>query len=263
VKRLKKIRTQLSRDAWQASMYDASFAARTIASREYERYARAEVRFLVGVLGLKKGESLLDAPCGTGRHARFFAQRGLKVTGIDLNPGLIRIARGLDRRSRYLKGDLLELARPKSPYRGEFDVVVNLFTSFGYFASEAKNRAVLRGLVRSLKSGGRLAINLIDRDWLLRNFEATSHSVRDGVETLETRNYDARTHAIEAHTTVADLRKGTRRAYFHRTRLYSKSEMVKLMRAAGLTRIKVYGDSAGQKFERYETSHPTYVGWKE
>ncbi len=244
-------------------MYDEAFAARTIASPDYARLARAETAFLIRAMALRKGESLLDAPCGTGRHALIFTARGIRVTGLDLNPVLLRLARRRDRKSKYVRADLLSLADSGSPHRERYDAVVNLFTSFGYFRSEEKNFRVLRGLVASLKPGGRLAMNLVDRDWLLRNFRATSHTVSEGVDVLELRVYDAPARAIESHTLSVDIKRGTTKSYFHRTRLYSKPEMVKLLKAAGLRRVVVYGDSDGSNYRKYETSHPTYIGYKD
>lgn len=241
-------------------MYDDAFAVATIASKDYEKLARLEVGFLRKAMGLAAGETVLDAPCGTGRHAKVFAASGLKVTGLDLSPVLIRMAkaRSPTKNLTYVVGNLLKLAK----YRGQFDAVVNLFTSFGYFSTEEKNAAVMRGLVRALKPGGRIAFNLIDRDWLLRNFEASACTERNGIWTLETRHYDRKTRVIEAHTVLLDRKKGHGKLYYHRTRLYTKSEMVKLMKTCGLTRVEVYGDSDGSSFRKYETSHPTYIGWK-
>lgn len=241
-------------------MYDEAFARATIASKGYEKLARDEVRFLWKAMGLGAGESLLDAPCGTGRHARAFASRGLKVTGMDLSPALIRMAKAGERGPNltYEVGNLLDLNK----YRGRFDAVVNLFTSFGYFSTDAKNGAVMRGLVSALKPGGRIAFNLIDRDWLLKNFQANSGSEKNGIFTLEARRYDPKTRVIEAQTVVLNQRKGRGKVYYHRTRLYSKSEVVRLMKASGLTRVEVYGDTDGSSFEKGETSHPTFIGWK-
>ncbi|MFQ6170640.1 methyltransferase domain-containing protein [Oryzobacter sp. R7] len=39
------------------------------------------------------GSTVLDAGCGTGRMARYLADRGLRVTGIDLSPGMLAMAR--------------------------------------------------------------------------------------------------------------------------------------------------------------------------
>jgi len=248
-----------NRDAWQTTMYDEVFARATIASREFARIARIEAEFLVTALGLAPGERLLDIPCGTGRHARVFARHGIRVTGVDLNPTLIRMAKADGRKNpRFEVGDMRKFAK----YRGEFDAAVNLFTSFGYFADERKNAEVLSGMVAALRPGGRIAIHLIDRDWLLKRFKPKSVTTTKGVRTTETRVYDRRTKRIESRSTTLDLKTGRAREYFHATRLYSKPEMLRLFRSAGLKRVQVYGDTDGSIFRKGKSSHPIYVGWK-
>lgn len=248
-----------NRDTWQATMYDEAFARATIASREFARIAEVEAEFLVTALGLAPGERLLDVPCGTGRHARVFARHGVRVTGVDLNPKLIRMAKaGAKKNLRFERGDMRKLSK----YRGRFDAAVNLFTSFGYFADERKNAQVLREMVAALRPGGRIAIHLIDRDWLLKRFRPRSVTTVKGVRTTETRVYDRRTKRIESRSTSVDLKTGRTRTYFHETRLYSKPEMVRLLRSAGLKRVQVYGDTDGSLFRKGESSHPIYVGWK-
>jgi ubiquinone/menaquinone biosynthesis C-methylase UbiE len=245
---------------WQKKMYDEVFARATIASKAYARIARVEAEFLAQAMGLRKGEKLLDVPCGTGRHARIFAERGLRVTGIDLNPSLIRMAKRASTRKAitYHLGDMSKLGA----YRGQFDAVVNLFTSFGYFANERENGAMLREMTRALKPGGRLAIHLIDRDWLLKNFQANTWSEKGNLFTLEARRYDERTKRIEAKTVILDEKTGRGRSYSHESRLYSKPEVVRLLKSVGLTRIEVFGDTDGSLYRKGETSHPIYIAWK-
>lgn len=241
-------------------MYDEPFARATIASREFARIARVEAEFLVEALGLGRGERLLDVPCGTGRHARIFAKHGLHVTGIDLNAKLIAMAK-LESKGCgviFREGDMLDLGR----YGGKFDAVVNLFTSFGYFSTDRKNAEVLRGMVEALRPGGRLAIHLIDRDWVLKNFLSESKSRSKNVETTEARSYDRKSKRIASRTVVRNSKSGETRIYFHETRLYSKPEMFRLLRAAGLRRLAVFGDTDGSLFKKGESSHPIYIGWK-
>ncbi len=243
-------------------MYDEAFANATIASRKFARIAELEADFLVTALGLAPGERLLDIPCGTGRHARVFAKHGVRVTGVDLNSGLVRMAKATPTKSRgtvrYAVGDMLDLKK----YRAKFDVVVNLFTSFGYFSDERKNARVLREMVSALRPGGRLAIHLIDRDWLIPRFKPVSKSSLNGVLTTEARDYDPKTKRIESRTISLDLKSGKKREYYHQTRLYSKSEMVKLFKAVGLKRIQVFGDTDGSLYKKGESSHPIYIAWK-
>src|SRR3712207_8154873 len=51
---------------------------------------------LLGVLGDATDQDLLDAGCGEGYLSRVLADRGARVTGVDLAPRLAELARGKD-----------------------------------------------------------------------------------------------------------------------------------------------------------------------
>src|SRR4029434_8542781 len=100
------------------------------------RVARGEVDFAARVLGLRRGARVLDVPCGFGRHAGELARRGYTAVGVDLSPLMLREARKAHRernRLQFIQNDMRRLS-----YRAEFDAVICLFTSFGYF-SEREN----------------------------------------------------------------------------------------------------------------------------
>jgi len=93
----------------------------------------------------------LDLACGPGRHAAQLAARGARVTGLDLSLPLLSLARARTRGAVSLvRADMRHL-----PFcAGAFDVVVNLFTSFGYFADDAQHAAVIAGSRALLRRGG-------------------------------------------------------------------------------------------------------------
>ena len=129
---------------------------------------KAEVRFLVRLLRLPAGAKILDVPCGYGRHSIELARRGFRVTGIDISAALLaqarRAAADLGVEVEFRRRDMRRLA-----YRGRFDAVLNLFTSFGYFG-DAGDLEILRRFRRALRParagepGGWLVLHLINRD---------------------------------------------------------------------------------------------------
>src|SRR5437016_12854634 len=92
----------------------------------------AEIDRLEALLQLHPPRRILDLPCGQGRHAIELARRGYEVTGVDLSPYMLAVAKERAEANgvgvRWLAGDMRE------PLPGEvFDLVLNLFTSLGYF----------------------------------------------------------------------------------------------------------------------------------
>lgn len=250
----------MKKNDWHQIMYDDYFASINIDTKVLHKTAQSEIKFLFNVLKMKKDQSVLDLPCGTGRHSHFLAKKGLKVTGIDISSACLKRAKvnckGLD--IKFKKGDMAQL----SQYEGNFDYVLNLFTSFGYFQTDKENENVLKGMVDSLKPGGKIVIHQINRDWLLKVYRHVDWH-RDGDLFLsESRKYDSKLNYNESNLIVLNEKTGRAKRYYHRCRCYSKNEMVALFKKMGLKNIKVYGDFKGSKFKMTESTHPFYIGTK-
>lgn len=244
-------------------MYNAAFANSTIGSLKFKLLAEKQVKFLDSVLGLKKGVTVLDVPCGTGRHSKIFAQLGYQVTGLDISKACILISKKKSRHQNasYLQSDMSNLSKFKSKY----DLVINLFTSFGYFHTDKENENVLKEMVRCLKPNGKLVINTISRDWILKIYQPARWVEDNGKLIIEASKYDPKTKYNESQMIMLDKKSPKPKLehyHYHRVRLYSKDELVKLMKKAGLKDIKVYGDFDGNKYLKGKSTHPIYMGTK-
>lgn len=241
-------------------MYGTIFIQQTIGSGIRKRKANKEAALLHKILYLPAGAAILDIPCGTGRHAVLLAKKGYKVTGVDINPLCLRIARRKNKHPNvcYLRGSMINLKK----FKGKFDAVLNLFTSFGYFSTEEKNERVFQELAAALKPGGKLVLNMIERDWLLRNFQETRW-MQDGKFMVVVNNrYERKTKYMQGLVIFVEKKTFRSTSYFHRLRLYSKNEIIRLMRQNNLKNIKIYGDLDGSPYNRLRSHHPFYVGEK-
>ena len=245
---------------WHKNLYDKWFIDDQLNSPYFRKYAQAEADFLVKKLKLKSGMSLLDVPCGAGRHAVEFAKLGINVTAIDINTECLKYTRknckGLPVTAQ--KADMRDL----SQYREKYDVATNLFTSFGYFPTDEENEMILKELISTLKPGGKLALHLINRDWLMKVFRPVDWKIKGDVLELEARKYDPKTKYNESYLIILNQKTGKAKSYYHRTRLYSKSEIVRLLKRCGLKNVKVYPACSTESFTKQENSHPLYVGQK-
>lgn len=147
-------------DPWYRTFFDELYRQW---HQPYEDMStQQEASGTLALLDLPPGSTLLDVPCGTGRHALAFAAAGLDVTGVDLSAQAIALARrqaahaGLS--CRWHVRDMRQL-----PWRGQFDAVVCLFNSFGYLGDQG-DQAALAAMARALKPGGRLLLDLPNRD---------------------------------------------------------------------------------------------------
>ena len=192
---------------------------------------RTQVTRLLELLELPHGARVLDVPCGQGRHAHLLAEAGLQVTGLDYSATLIAKAkgRGVSRTLRYVRGDMRQLP---TRWTGMFDAVVNLFTSFGFFADARDDQRVIDGFARMLKPGGTLIWHGGSRDGVMAKFlDRDWWTTTDGTMIGHEREFDPLTGFITVRTTIKGTRTFERE---HRIRLYTASQLAEMCRAAGL-----------------------------
>lgn len=206
--------------------------------------APMQTAFLIKALGLQRGAAVLDLCCGPGRHAVLLARQGLRVTGLDYSRPYLRQARRRARRLavpvRFVQGDMRGL-----PFRGEFDAVVNLFTSFGYFERQSENLAVLRGIRKALKPSGLLFMEMMHLGWVARHFTPRDWTTLDGGYLLEERRLLAGGRRIVTRWVrlYPDGRRVERRLALHN---YDRDSLGALLRRAGLEPVRFWGGFSGE-----------------
>ncbi len=210
--------------------------------------AESETSFAIRALALQPGEQVLDLCCGQGRHAVLLAKHGCVVTALDLNADYLDLAQAAAREAgvtlETVPADMREI-----PSAGRFDAVVNMFSSFGYLESEAEDAKVLAAIVRALKPGGRVLLDLLNRDWVVANYETEdSHTDAGGTLYLEHRRFDLETSRNHVSFTVVTPAGQRREVGGHHIRLYTLREMRGALDAAGLVYEGVYGGFAGETY---------------
>ena len=209
-----------------------------------------ETQFAVHALDIQPHHRVLDLCCGQGRHSIALAKTGLDVTGVDLSEEMLAIASTSANESdvrlslrqadmRYIPDDL----------DCKFDAVINMFSSFGYLESEQDDQQVLHQIAKSLKPGGNLLMDLLNREWVITNNEEYDwHQHEDGRVVLERRQLNLQTSTNHLKYTEI-LPDGTRREMSDlHMRLYSLTELIKMLAAAGLTFKRVYGGFRGEDY---------------
>jgi SAM-dependent methyltransferase len=193
------------------------------------------------LLDLAPGMTVLDLCCGHGTLANELAARGCRVTGLDFSAVFLDRARS-DAAARgveveYVAGDMRQLPA----WTGRFDRVVNWTTAFGYF-DDVTNRAVLAEIVRVLKPGGRLAMDLDNLTKFLASFTPSRITAsRSNGDMLVDRNHlDPLTARFEVERTV--IRDGRARTLTFLKRLFGFPELRDWLVAAGFTNVAGYGE---------------------
>ena len=125
---------------------------------------------------------ILDAGCGRGRHAVYLNRKGFDVTGFDLSPSNIEHNKRAECKTlHFFVHDLRNCFR-----ENHFDLVLNLFSSFGYFEKEEENRKAMQALSKSLRMGGLLIIDFMNASHAEKNLVKTeSIKIRNIVFNIE------------------------------------------------------------------------------
>jgi SAM-dependent methyltransferase len=199
--------------------------------------SNAQAQLIWETLGLLEGAEVLDVPCGHGRIANRLASRGAHVTGLDADAYFLERARA-DAAERgveveYVQGDMREL-----PWVERFDALVNWFTSFGYFDDEG-NRAWLEAARRTLKPGGRLAIDVHSRDVFMRNRVPASIVERDGDLLVDRHSFDVESGREESERWI--VRGGRVRKTAYSVRFYTFTELRSLLLNSGFAGVEAVG----------------------
>lgn len=199
-------------------------------------------------LTLHVGGSVLDLCCGPGRHALEFAKRGFVVTGVDRSAFLLGRARERAAAERvdveWVECDMREFVRPEA-----FDLVVNLFTSFGYFDSKEDDVLVLESIHASLRPHGALVMELASKEWLARVFQDTTcDELSDGGLLVQRHEiFDDWTRIRNEWIVVRDGR--ATGFHFHHT-IYSAQELRDRVMGVGFEDVRMFGDFAGSPYGR-------------
>ncbi|MCB0458424.1 MAG: class I SAM-dependent methyltransferase [Flavobacteriaceae bacterium] len=140
---------------WFKDWFDTDFYHILYDERNDEE-AELFMKNLASFLKLTPKQTILDMPCGKGRHAIFLNSLGFTVTGADLSKNNLKLAGEFKNENlSFIQHDMRE------PLPSQYDVIVNLFTSFGYF-DDAVNSKVLQHLKNGLKTNGILVIDFLN-----------------------------------------------------------------------------------------------------
>ena len=212
-----------------------------------ERFEIAEeqVDKILGLLDFK-GACILDLACGPGRHSVVLAEKGFKVTGVDLSPFLLGKAReraeAVGVEVEWVHGDMRSFRRPSA-----FDLCLSMFTSFGYFENKEEDLAVLRNIHGSLTKGGAFLIDVVGKEWLAKHFQATSsQELSDGTLMIECREIHDDWSRIRNRWIL--LKEGQTREHRFEHTIYSAQELKDSLMGAGFGSVRICGDLEGNEY---------------
>jgi len=161
-----KICTSTEKKAWFEEWFDSDYYHILYKERDEEE-AKLFLNNLQKMTDWQPGQTILDLACGRGRHAHYLAALGLQVTGLDLSASSIAFAKNsLQHAVEFKVHDM------RQPFGvRQYDYILNLFTSFGYFDTEEENIMVLQHIANALKKDGLAVIEYMNPHYVLQHLK--------------------------------------------------------------------------------------------
>ena len=219
-------------ESWFGEEYVALYPHRDAADAE------AAVELIERHVPVNRSASVLDLACGGGRHARLLSHRWT-TTGLDLSPVLLNYARKQAPDAAFVRGDMRVLPFADSV----FDVVVNLFTSFGYFADDTSHQRVIGEVARVMRADGTFVLDFLN-----------TARIRDRLVPYDERNIGGR--IVEQRREITEdgryvikriCIRDQNREYTERVRLFDKDELTAMMKQSGFSIDNVFGSYSGER----------------
>lgn len=220
---------------WFESWFGEDYVA-LYPHRDEAEAARA-VDLIEHALDTARVDRVLDLACGSGRHARYLGQRWW-TSGVDLSEVLLRIAQRKTVPARLVRADIRAL-----PYRDAcFDLVVNLFTSFGYFETDEEHEAVIHDVAQITRKRGTFVLDYLNSSHVRQHlvpFDSTTigkHSV------AQRRSITDDGRFVVKHIVLRDKDK----EFIERVRLFDKAQLVGMLERAGFQIAQLCGGYDGE-----------------
>ncbi len=193
---------------------------------------------------LAQGSKVLDLACGAGRHSILFAKNGFDVTAVDISDNLLnvagRTASELGLNINFIKSDFRKLNLNE-----KFHLIINLFTSFGYFEYDDENEKVIKLVSNHLLDNGYFVIDFFNVVYLKNNLIPISYDkIEDSIVKQE--------RVFEGNRIVKKIminKKSEQKLYYESVRIYCKDELTALLSGNGLEIQEIFGDYYGNEFD--------------
>ena len=221
-----------NKSEWYIDWFNSPFYHQLYKERDYSE-ATFFMNNLIKELDIRKDSNVLDLACGRGRHSQYLSTLGYKVTGIDISKE--NIAEAKKNESNNLNYIIHDMRYPLSQ---KFDLILNLFTSFGYYKKDTDNLSVIKSIKSNLKTNGLAVIDFLNINYVLNNLVENEEKIINNTEFIIKRY-------LEDNMLVKSI------SIIHENKIHNFKEEVKpyriddflsIFEKLNLKLIKTYGD---------------------
>jgi len=199
--------------------------------------AEALLKLILNNISIPPNASILDSACGNGRHSESLSKLGYNVIGFDLSKTLLQIAQKNklinNSKVKYFCSDIRNISLKKS-----FDVILNLFTSFGYFKSDEENFKIVEFASKNMINRGYFVFDYLNPKYVENNLIEYSEKNIDTKKIIERRKIQ--NGRVEKEIEIMDDK--FKHRYFESVQLYSFQEILTIFKEFGFHAIKKFGN---------------------
>lgn len=214
-------------------------------SHRDEKEAQKQVKFIASIIPISKSSKILDLCCGYGRHIKFLTELSEFVIGLDLSKELIIEAQKNNGYSASLIcGDVRFL-----PFKEKsFDIILSLFTSFGYFSSDEENFLYLKNSSHVLKTNGYLILDYLNPQKVKISKRHSSIKITKNLVLHETKWFDKKLSRINKEVIIKNKNGTPLKSYIESVKVYDFSQIKQMLTECNIDIINVLGDYSFTEF---------------
>jgi SAM-dependent methyltransferase len=220
-------------DLWYSCWFDENYLK--LYRHRDGKDARKQVDLILKTLSPGPDWEILDLACGNGRHLHLFQERGYSIAGLDLSLPLIKDAMARFPELSIYHSDMRDIP-------GQYDLIVSLFTSFGYFDEDEENEKVIRGVASSLKPGGWFWLDFFNPERVKANLVPNSEKILDDGTKVTERRFIA--DGFVKKEISFHFNEGIK-GYSEQVRLFSERDLKNFFIRSGLTVRGSFGNYEG------------------
>ena len=218
---------------WFTTWFNSPYYHILYKDRDYSE-AELFIDALVKHVSVPSGSKVLDLACGKGRHSVQLNKHGFDVIGIDLAEESIAEAQLNEReRLEFYVHDMRSLY-----WSDYFDLVVNLFTSFGYFHNADDDQRTITSVADSLKPNGLFVIDFMNAVKVINNLVSYEEKTIEGVQFVINRKIE--NGVIEKHIQITD--KEIKLEFTEEVDALKLEDFKMYIERAGLELLEVFGN---------------------
>ena len=198
---------------------------------------------------------VLDAGCGSGRHVFAWAEHGFDAHGFDLSKNSIFLANKNAEGIINASFSVLDLRKLKDNIesQGKYDIVTNLFTTFGYFPNENDHLDVVEGFSKALKNGGILVLDYINTEYSKKRMVNSESQIKDRIEFHIKRKFENGFFKKSISYTKPN---GSTELHTELVKAWDSDELSELLYSVGLQVKIIKGD---YDFSEYHNDSPRMI----